>query len=329
MVTVQNFFAASNVLIVAGKGGVGKTTVGAVIAFAAARSGCDVLLIELEGYSNLEPLGFGSVGPEPRRAAEHLLPADAGVLEVMQLRPDEALADYLDRTGMGPIIKTFSRTGAVEVVVAAAPGLRDLVTLGKIRQLEEAGRADLIVVDAPASGHALSLLTAAAGMADSASGGPIREQADQALAMLGDETRCRVVLVTLPEETPVSETIETAFDIEDEVGVKLGPVIVNGLWPEIEGLADAVDGGIDGAIGDGETGDGTPAGDDMARRAADYTLTRTADQQAQVARLSAELPLPQIHLPQLFTAALGPGDLATLADALAASPVVAGDGARL
>ncbi len=172
-------------------------------------------------------------------------------------------------------------------------------------------------------------MTAAAGMADSASGGPIREQADQALAMLGDETRCRVVLVTLPEETPVSETIETAFDIEDEVGVKLGPVIVNGLWPEIEGLADAVDGSIDGAIGDAGTGDGTPAADEMARRAADYRLTRTADQQAQVARLRAELPLPQIHLPQLFTAALGPGDLAILADALAASPVVAGDGARL
>ncbi len=302
----------------AGKGGVGKTTVGAVIAFAAARSGCDVLLIELEGYSNLEPLGLGSVGSEPRRAAEDLLPDESGVLEVMQLRPDEALADYLDRSGMSPIIKSFSRTGAVEVVVAAAPGLRDLVTLGKIRQLEEAGTADLIVVDAPASGHALSLLTAAAGMADSASSGPIRQQADQALAMLGDEARCRVVLVTLPEETPVSETIETAFDIEDKVGVKLGPLVVNGLWPEIDGLADALDHVADV---------GSPFADEMARRAAEYRLARTADQQAQVARLDAELPLPRIHLPQLFTASLGPDDLATLADALEESPVVAGTGA--
>lgn len=283
------------------------------MAFAAARSGCDVLLIELEGYSNLEPLGLGSVGPEPRRAAESLLPDDAGTLEVMQLRPDEALADYLDRTGMGPIIRTFSRTGAVEVVVAAAPGLRDLVTLGKIRQLEEAGTVDLIVVDAPASGHALSLLTAASGMADSASSGPIRDQADQALALLGDENRCRVMLVTLPEETPVSETIETAFDIEEEVGVKLGPLVVNGLWPEIDGLADAIDGAA--AEADGE-----------ALRAATYRLARTADQQAQLARLGAELPLPRIHLPQLFTASLGPGDLAVLADALAESPVVIGDG---
>lgn len=318
MVSVQNFFAASNVLIVAGKGGVGKTTVGAVIAFAAARSGCDVLLIELEGYSNLEPLGLGSAGPEPQRAAEELLPEKAGALTIMQLRPDEALADYLDRSGMSPIIRTFSRSGAVEVVVAAAPGLRDLVTLGKIRQLEEAGAADLIVVDAPASGHALSLLTAAAGMADSATGGPIREQADQVLAMLGDETRCRVVLVTLPEETPVSETIETAFDIEDQVGVKLGPLVVNGLWPEIDGLADAVE-----RAGTISSSDG-----DLALRAAEYRLTRTADQQTQVARLSVELPLPRIHLPQLFTASLGPDDLVTLADALTAGLTVAGNGTR-
>ncbi len=306
MVTVQSFFAASNVLIVAGKGGVGKTTVGAVIAFAAARSGCDVLLIELEGYSNLEPLGFGSPDGEPGPVPEDLLPGGSGRLQVMALRPEEALADYLDRTGMGPIIKTFSRTGAVEVVVAAAPGLRDLVTLGKIRQLEEADAADLIVVDAPASGHALSLLTSAAGMADSATGGPIREQADQALAMLGDERRCRVMLVTLPEETPVSETIETAFDLEEIVGVKLGPLVVNGLWPEIEGLTAAT-----------EAGSTDPDRSYVeAAMAADYRQAKIADQQAQVTRLAAELPLPQIPLPQLFTASMGPDGIATLADAL-------------
>ena len=302
----------------AGKGGVGKTTVGAVIAFAAARSGCDVLLIELEGHSSLGPLGLGQPTSQPQRAAEHLLPDGAGRLEIMQLLPDEALADYLDRSGLGPIIKTFSRTGAVEVVVAAAPGLRDLVTLGKIRQLEQAGVADLIVVDAPASGHALTLLTSAAGMADSADSGPIRDQADQALAMLGDDERCQVLLVTLAEETPVAETIETAFDIEEKVGVQLGPLVVNGLWPDIESLAEAARSGANGPA--------AANGDDHTMRAmveaADFRLARIADQQAQVARLVDELPLPQIHLPQLFTAALGPADLVTLADVLVASPTV-------
>ena len=288
------------------------------MAFAAATSGCDVLLIELEGYSNLEPLGLGSPGYEPQRVAQDRIPTGAGTLQVMQLRPDEALGDYLDRSGMGPIIKTFSRTGAVEVVVAAAPGLRDLVTLGKIRQLEEAGGADLIVVDAPASGHALSFLTAAAGMADSASGGPIRDQADQVLAMLADETRCRVLLVTLPEETPVSETIETAFLIEDEVGVQLGPIVVNGLWPEIDGLAGALD---DHRNGSGA--DDLPAGNLMVR-AAEYRLARISDQRTQLARLEAELPLPQIHLPQLLTASLGLDEVAELARVLLESPVVSG-----
>ncbi len=305
----------------AGKGGVGKTTVGAATAFAAADSGCDVLLIELEGYSNLEHIGLASPRYDPQTVEPTAAsgPRD-GRLQVMQLRPDEALADYLDRSGMGPIIRTFSRTGAVEVVVAAAPGLRDLVTLGKIRQLEEAGTADLIVVDAPASGHALTFLTAAAGMAESASDGPIRDQAEQVLAMLADEGRCRVMLVTLAEETPVSETIETAFQIEDEVGVQLGPVVVNGLWPPIAGLAEAVA----QAGGTGGADSGYVDGADPLIAAGMHRLARTADQQAQVARLAAELPLPQIHLPQLFTAAMDSDDIATLASALAASPVVAG-----
>ena len=82
----------------------------------------------------------------------------------------------------------------------------------------------------------MTFLTAAAGLADSTTSGPVRDQADQVLAMFGDADRCQVVLVTLAEETPVSETIETAYSLEDEVGIKLGPVVVNGLWPAIDGL---------------------------------------------------------------------------------------------
>jgi Mrp family chromosome partitioning ATPase len=309
VVTVQSFFAASNVLIVAGKGGVGKTTVGACLGFAAARAGYDVLLVELEGYSNLgamlglEPSGFEPVEVD----RSHTGP---GRLQLMQLRPDEALADYLDRSGLGPVIRRISRAGAVEVVVAAAPGIRDLVTMGKIRQMEQAGVADLIIVDAPASGHALSLLTSAAGMADSTTGGPIKEQADQVLELLGDETRCRVLLVTLPEDTPVSETIETAYAIEDRIGVKLGPVVVNGVWPPIQGLD---------VVGANGGGDGPTAGRRATmEQAARYRRAKVAGQQHQLERLSAELPLPQIRLPQLFTATIDTVAVSALADRLAA-----------
>jgi len=183
------------------------------------------------------------------------------------------------------------------------------VVLGKIRQMEQAGKADLIVVDAPASGHAISLLTSAAGMADSTTGGPIRQQADQVLAMLADEARCQVMLVTQPEETPVTETIETAFALEDDVGVTLAPVVVNGLWPDIPGLATAL-----------TRAERSETADPDAVAAARYRLGRIDDQSAQVSRLDQELPLPRVHLPYLFTTSIGPGEISTLARAFTGEP---------
>ena len=281
------------------------------MAFAAACAGYHVLLVELEGYSNLShALGLESLSYEPSAVDPSLLAQNApdadaiGRLEVMQLRPDEALADYLDHTGLGPLVRRFSRSEAVEVVSTAAPGIRDLVTMGKVRQMEEAEVAELIVVDAPASGHAISLLTSPAGLAASADSGPVKEQADLVVAMLTDESRCQVVLVTLPEETPVTETIETAFALEDEVGVSLGPLVINGLWPEIAGLAEAAAAAeVDGR---------DPAGVEAAY----FRLAKIADQQREVRRLDEELPLPQLHLPQLFTTSIGPEEIATLAEAL-------------
>lgn len=309
MVTAQEFFAASNVLIVAGKGGVGKTTVGACLGVAAARAGFDALLIELEGFSHLAPtLQVGSLGYEPRVVKHHAPVTETGSrgrLRAMQLRPEDALTDYLNRSGMGPLINRVSRAGAVEVVTAAAPGIRDLVTLGKIRQMEQAAVADLIVVDAPASGHAITFLTCAAAMAASSSSGPIREQADQVLAMLGDDTRCQVLLVTLPEETPVSETVETAFAIEDRVGLKLGPVVINSVWPAIEGL--------DRRLADVERDTDV---DPALLAAARFRLDRQADQRDQIERLAQELPLPQIRLPHLFRADIDLAAVGQLAEDL-------------
>jgi len=299
------------------------------MAFAAACGGYHALLIELEGYSNLgRSLGVGELGYDPVEVDLDLFDEDAadrvstsrpagrssrGRLEVMQLRPDEALADYLNHTGLGPLIRRFSRSDAVEVVSAAAPGIRDLVTLGKVRQLEQAEVADVIIVDAPASGHAISFLTSAAGMAGSTRSGPIKEQADQVLAMLADESRSQVILVTLPEETPVTETVETAFALEDEVGVNLGPVVVNGEWSEVSGLAEAI-----GARESAHDYDDPSA--EAAVEAARYRLSKIKHQQDQIARLDHELPLPQIHLPHLFVTSIGTGEIATLAAAFMEEP---------
>ena len=122
------------------------------------------------------------------------------------------------------------------MVSTAIPGIRDVLVLGKVKQLEREARADLIVVDAPATGHAITFLTSASGLVNAARGGPLRTQAQDVVDLLSDPTRCRVILVTLPEELPVSETIESAYTLEDKAGVQLGPVIVNACDPEPVGL---------------------------------------------------------------------------------------------
>ena len=137
-----------------------------------------------------------------------------------------ALDEYLREHGFGRIAKRLSTSGVIDVVATAAPGIDDIVVLGKIKQLERSGDWDVIVVDGPAAGHAITFLTSAAGLRDAVRGGPIRTQADEVLELLGDPTRCQVVLVTLPETTPVNEVVETAFALEDRVGVQLGPVVV-------------------------------------------------------------------------------------------------------
>ncbi len=301
--TAVDFFSASRVLIVAGKGGVGKTTVGATIGIAAARAGLRTHIVELEGRSNLGiPFGVDVLTHRPATLIEPT--SSTGRLRGSRLTPDQALGDYLVDHGLriGGRLAKFS---AIELITTTAPGIRDLLTLGKIRSLEESDEDDLIVVDAPAAGHAISFLRAAAGMASSAPSGPIREQADHALEMLGDEARCRVMLVTLPEETPVTEIIETAFTIEDEVGVHLAPVVVNSVWPEIRGLEKAA----------GETGKRENEARDNRRTAAAYRLARQQQQRSEIDRLAAGLPLPQVELPFVFTTDLGRSDLEVLAGA--------------
>jgi anion-transporting ArsA/GET3 family ATPase len=295
------FFAASRLVIVAGKGGVGKTTVTAAMALAASRLGRRVLVVELEGASGLGPLlGHpGALGVDDavlRPAGE-----SAGEVVGRVVSPGDALIDYLNEHGMRRLSGRLVRTGVIDVVATAAPGLDDILVLGKVKQLERSGDYDLIVLDAPAAGHAVTFLRSAKGLADAVTVGPIAAQAKDVLELLADPRRCQVVLVTLPEEMPVNEVVTTAFALEDEVGVQLGPVVVNAVYPERPALADA--------LAAHET-------DDALADAARFRLARQAQQHEQVARLSAQLPLPQVQLPFRFTAGLAADDLEVLADAL-------------
>src|SRR3954470_5318737 len=217
------FFAASRLVIVAGKGGVGKTTVTAAMARAAAQSGLSALIVEVEGKS-----GLASVfGREPLSYDEVEL--SAGITG-RTLTPDDALLEYLRDHGLSRISKRLVSSGALDMVSTAAPGIKDILILGKVKQLERAGAADLIILDAPAAGHAITFLLSARALLDAVRVGPINTQAKEVLELLTDAERCEVMLVTLPEETPVNELVDTAYHLEDRVGVSLGPVVVNGVY---------------------------------------------------------------------------------------------------
>ena len=305
------FCSQTRLVIVAGKGGVGKTTVTAALARMAAGTGLSTLIVEVEGKSGLAST-FDAGELTYEEAVLH--PGGAGAAEVRArtLTPDDALLEYLVDHGLRRISKRLVRSGALDVVATAAPGIKNILMLGKVKQLERAGAADLIVLDAPAAGHAITFLMSSRGLLDAVRVGPVRAQAEDVLELLTDRRRCQVVLVTLPEETPVNELVETAFALEDRVGVSLGPVVVNGIYPELEGLDVDPDHAAEAA--------GTslrPGEADVLRTAGRFRQGRQTLQREQVARLAAALPLPQLRLPFLFEADLGLTEIDRLARALA------------
>jgi arsenite-transporting ATPase len=288
----------SRVVVVAGKGGVGKTTVTAVLARAAADAGRRVLVVELDGKPALADLvGEG--------------------VEVRAISATDSLDEYLRDHGFARIAKRLATSGVIDVVATAAPGIDDIVVLGKIKQLERSGEWDLIVVDGPAAGHAVTFLKSPAGMLDAVRGGPVRAQAVDVLEMLRDAERCQVVLVTVAEATPVNEVVETAFALEDRVGVQLGPVVVNAVdladdVPDPERLT--ADGHWLHGFDDSEA--------DALRDGARFRRARGARAREQIARLRAELPLPQVHLPARPVAGITGDDVEALVAALRAAAAV-------
>ena len=301
--------SSSRVIIVAGKGGVGKTTTAAALAVAAARAGRRVLLIELEGKSGLASMfGFETISGE--------VEVYPGVT-VLPLAADEALLEYLESHGLRRMSKRLVGTGALDIVATAVPGMREILVLGKVKALQRARAADVIVVDGPAAGHAVTFLLSPKGLLDAVRVGPVLSQAVEVTEMLTDPDRAQVMLVTLPEETPVNETAETAETFVDRIGLTLGPLVVNGVYPDrpLDGLtspeevrAAAERAGV--AMPEGEV--------EHLARAARFLTRRRRLQIEQLGRLADRLDLPQVVLPFLFSSDIGRAELEVLADALTA-----------
>jgi anion-transporting ArsA/GET3 family ATPase len=311
---VATFCRKSRVLVVAGKGGVGKTTITAALAHMAAHAGLSVLVVELEGKSGV-PTAFGGSGAlgydESLLSGLQSVGGD-GAVRARRITPDDALLEYLADHGMKRISKRLVSSGALDVVSTAIPGIRDILVLGKVKSLERQGVADLILVDAPATGHAMTFLSSAQGLVDAARSGPVRTQAAEVVELLSDAERCQVALVTLPEEMPVNEVVEAAYALEDRIGISLGPVIVNACLPQ--------DPRLERDPGEAATEAGITLADDQIgalRAAAEFRAHRFGLQEEQRARLATELPLPQLQAPFLFSAGIGPGELDQLAAELA------------
>jgi len=330
------FLLQSRVIIVTGKGGTGKTTLSGTLANLAARAGLRAAVVQIGERSTASNDPAGGEAPVPSQLARLfgqektigweptvlLSSPNGGKVEARDLRPDVALVEYLHLHGMRRLSRRLVASGALDVVATAIPGMPDLLILGKLKQMERAAATgqpdapDLIILDAPAAGHAVRFLQSPHGLLEAVTGGPVHAQAEDVVKMLSDPRRCQVMIVTLPEETPVSETIETAYLIEDSVGVHLAPVIVNGRLPQLL-LPDQLD---PQTLGPLATDNGLELGEEeLASLCAAGLLRarRQAAQAEQVTRLAKVLPLPQLQLPFCFSAALGPDELAVLTDALA------------
>lgn len=301
----------SRMLVVAGKGGVGKTTVTAVMARASADLGLRVLVVTLDSRQGLGELlgGSSDAGSEYEGTliASGLGPTKTGSILLRTLTASDALQDYLGTQGLARLAKRLVSTGVVDVVASAAPGIDDLLVLGKLKHLVgiagPEGDHDLIIVDGPAAGHAISFLQSPAAMAKTISGGPLHSQANEVLAMLHDPDKCRVIMVTLPETTPVNELVETTALLTETVGVHFGPVVINGVdqAPDITALV-AKD-----QLPEGELSD-----------AARYRASRCAMHAHAVERVNQLVATGSISLPHIASAGLSAGDIKTLAKVLTA-----------
>jgi anion-transporting ArsA/GET3 family ATPase len=229
---MKSLLGDRTLLYVTGKGGVGKTTVAAALGLAAARLGRRTIVCEVAEQDRMSR-AFARHGVRPEMEVE--LAQD---LWAITIDPQRALEEWLSKQ-VGPAVHLLSHSHAFQYFVAAAPGAKELITIAKVWELAQPQRwdrhnrrYDLVVVDAPASGHGIAMLTTPRTFGEVARVGPIRRQAEKVSAMLADPARTGYVAVALPEEMPVNETIDLEGRLRDAVGLGLDAVVVNGMWPE-------------------------------------------------------------------------------------------------
>ncbi|MDA8291034.1 MAG: ArsA family ATPase [Actinomycetota bacterium] len=219
-------------LFVTGKGGVGKTTVAAALGMLAAERGRRVLVCEGEPKGDVAAaLESEAAGFAPREVAPRL--------SVMQMDTEASLREYLR---LNLRVPTVGRIGPVarafDFVANAAPGVREILTVGKLCYEVREGRYDLVVVDAAATGTIVGQLAAPVGINELVKVGAVRSQTRWMLDILEDGRTTGVCIVTTPEEMPVNEAVDLASRLEQETGVHLAALVANRVMPELFSRAE-------------------------------------------------------------------------------------------
>ena len=292
---------ARDLVVVTGKGGVGKSTVAAALGLVAARRGLRTIVAEVSARDDVSR----ALGGEDSEHEQELLPGLHHISVDPQTAMEEYLVDQLPSRALADLV-TSSRT--FTYLTAATPGMRELLTIGKVWDLAQDERRtgehayDLVVLDAPATGHGLAVLGAPRTFGEVALAGPIARQARTIDAMLTDPARTGVVAVARPEEMPVSEALDLERVLEAELGVAVELFVVDGLLPDRFTDADA------------RTLAAVARGD--AVRAALAAHERARSQRRELSRLRRHGRAPVATLPFLFDAVLSPDGVGTLADRL-------------
>ncbi|WP_354697588.1 ArsA-related P-loop ATPase [Paraconexibacter sp. AEG42_29] len=299
-----------SLILVTGKGGVGKSTVAAALGRAAVAAGHRTMVCEVSSQARMATLlggadaGTGAVGEE-----RELEPG----LWTVTIDPDDALKAWLaNQLGSRPLVNILTRSNLFSYFVAAAPGARELVTMTRVWEMAQvkrwdkrSQRYDVVIADLPASGHALGMMRAPKTFLDIARIGPIASQAGQVTKSLADPGQAAIVAVTLPGELPVSETLELEGRTVAALGRGLDLIVANDVFTKRWTAADA------GALADGGAVEGRIAGA-AAREAA-----RTAVQQRQLRRLRDGATVPVLALGHLTAPSLGPPQITELSEQLA------------
>jgi anion-transporting ArsA/GET3 family ATPase len=298
-------------LFVTGKGGVGKTSVATALAVLAAAGGKRVLLCEIDADGGLAEV----LETEPLRfVPREVLPG----LHAMSMDTEASLKEYLKLqlhvpllARIGPLARTF------DFVASAAPGVREILTVGKLAYEVREQHYDLVVVDSAATGHVVGQLAAPEAIREVVRVGLVRHQVEWILEILQDPATTGAVIVTTPEEMPVNETIELVERLDAETQVHLAAIVVNHVLPELFGSREE-------ALFDELETDrlATLVGTGAARvlDAAALAVARRRARAAHLDRLRTNLAVdvPLVYLPELFIRHYGVRATRQLADALAA-----------